>query len=560
MLHYKDRSQLELPINMTGLSDKKFSFLHGSIYHLFRTKILPILPVKIFKKYFSETTGRKSKDIQSMIGLFILQALFDMTEKQAVEAHNFDQRFHYALDLKGRDAYLGLRTFYYYKEKILGKGRDIFDAVLDQIDELISLDTSMQRTDSTLVKLNLKKMSQWELFKTVLIKVLSDIKSEFQAEFETLPEGLRLYVQDSESNTWFTGFAPSKAKEYVHQAARDALTLKDLFENHPEISIREPFQLLLRLIQEQVSVTEDDQLKVEIKDEHKGSALSNPHDPEAQYNGHKKSAGAKLTLSETCSQDTEDPHIIVNVEVDKANVSDTEILLETIEHREEKGRQPEVELTDNGFESDENHQALRDKGIDLVAPPTGEAPDGFGILDFELDESDHTIKSCPMEQPCLENKVNLKRKKTSSYFDIHQCQACPHLHDCPVKISKRKAKVDWNWNKPRLEAKRLIFEQDNETIELFRLRSGGEAPFSELKNTLGLKRLRVRGLAKAKLAIVLRVIGLNLRRLYNWIGNGQGIGASKTREKWLSARFLSFLRLTEPVNSPCESVIYQMAA
>ena len=560
MFHYKDRSQLELPINLTGLSDKKFSLLQESIYHLFRTKILPNLPVKIFKKYFSENIGRKSKDIQSIIGLFILQALFDMTEKQAVEAYNFDQRFHYALDLKGRDAYLGLRTFYYYKEKILGQGRAVFDAVLDKIDELINLDTSMQRTDSTLVKLNLKKMSQWELFKTVLIKVLGDIKSEFKAEFETIPEGLRLYVQGSESNTWFTGFAPSKSEEYVQQAARDALALKELFENHPEISIREPFQLLLRLIQEQVCVTEDDQLKVEIKDEHKGSALSNPHDPEAQYNGHKKSAGVKLTLSETCSQDTNDPHIIVNAEVDKANVSDSEILLGTIEHREEKGLQPEVELTDNGFESDENHQALRDKDIDLVAPPTGEAPDGFGILDFELDESDHTIKSCPMEQPCLENKVNLKRQKTSSYFDINQCRACPHQHDCPVKISKRKAKVDWNWNKPRLETKRLIFEQDDETIDLFRLRSGGEAPFSELKNTLGLKRLRVRGFAQSELAILLRVTGLNLRRLFNWIGSGQGIGASKLREKWLSVHFLSFMRLTEASSSPCEPMYYQMAA
>ncbi|MFP4048668.1 MAG: hypothetical protein ACLFT8_01845 [Desulfovermiculus sp.] len=74
--------------------------------------------------------------------------------------------------------------------------------------------------------------------------------------------------------------------------------MKDLFADLPEISKREPFLLLLRLIEEQITITEDDELKVEIKDEHKGSALSNPHDPEAQYNRHKKTAGVKMTISE----------------------------------------------------------------------------------------------------------------------------------------------------------------------------------------------------------------------------------------------------------------------
>ena len=48
-----------------------------------------------------------------MIGLFIMQAIFDMTNNQAVEAYSFDQRFRYALDLKEREIYLVARTFYY---------------------------------------------------------------------------------------------------------------------------------------------------------------------------------------------------------------------------------------------------------------------------------------------------------------------------------------------------------------------------------------------------------------------------------------------------------------
>jgi len=389
---------------------------------------------------------------------------------------------------------------------------------------------------------------------------LKDINEEFSQDFRSIPEGIQRYIQNDESNTWFAGFSPGKADEYVQQAARDALTLKDLFADHPEISKREPFLLLLRLIEEQITITEDDELKVEIKDEHKGSALSNPHDPEAQYNGHKKTVGVKLTISETCSQDSENPHIITNVEVDKANVSDNEILQETIEHREEKGLQPEVELTDNGYESDDNHQALAGKGIDLVAPPTGEAPDGLGILDFEIDESDHTMKSCPMGQECRENKVNHKNKKTSSYFDVNTCRACPHSQDCPVKITKRKAKVEWNWSKPRLELKRLIFEQDEETIKLFRIRSGGEAVMSEGKNTMGLRRLRVRGFAKAELAIFLALTGLNIKRLFNWLVRHQGSSASKFWENGCLRAFLTFFRPVEVANWPQEPKYIGLAA
>jgi len=105
----------------------------------------------------------------------------------------------------------------------------------------------------------------------------------------------------------------------------------------------------------------DEEIKVELKPECKGSALANPHDPEAQYNGHKKEAGVKATVSETCSADegTENPQIMTNVDVQPANVSDIDILQPSIEEREERGLKPELELTDNGFESDATTRPCR---------------------------------------------------------------------------------------------------------------------------------------------------------------------------------------------------------
>ena len=49
--------------------------------------------------------GRPTKDIQSMLGLFIIQALFDLTDAEAIENYSFSDAYRYALDLP-RDEYL----------------------------------------------------------------------------------------------------------------------------------------------------------------------------------------------------------------------------------------------------------------------------------------------------------------------------------------------------------------------------------------------------------------------------------------------------------------------
>ena len=68
--------------------------------------------------------GRPTKDIQSMLGLFIIQALFDLTDAEAIENYSFSDAYRYALDLP-RDEYLAERTYYLYRSKLLGEGHEV---------------------------------------------------------------------------------------------------------------------------------------------------------------------------------------------------------------------------------------------------------------------------------------------------------------------------------------------------------------------------------------------------------------------------------------------------
>jgi hypothetical protein len=111
-----------------------------SIYHTFRKEILPYLNINILSKHFSNDTGRKTKGLQSVMGLFIIQALMIMTDKEAIEAFCFNDAFRYALDIP-RDEYISERAYYYYRAKLLGEEEKVFDSVLKRIADRINLNT-----------------------------------------------------------------------------------------------------------------------------------------------------------------------------------------------------------------------------------------------------------------------------------------------------------------------------------------------------------------------------------------------------------------------------------
>ena len=192
-----------------------------------------------------------------------------------------------------------------------------------------------------------------------------------------------------------------------------------------------------------------------------------------------------ISRSETVTQ--------VNVHPD--NTSDKTTILDTSEVLEGKGFKPQTLLADKGYDSARNQLDCVDHGLNLVCPTSETPADRFGVMDFIRTE-ENTIISYPMGQQDAEYIVHSKRKKTASHFDPARCRESPHSHDCLIKISKRKAKRDWDWKKPRSEARRRMFAEDTETKTRYRQRTGGEPGFSVAKRKFDLNRLRRRGQEK----------------------------------------------------------------
>ena len=96
-------------------------------------------------------------------------------------------------------------------------------------------------------------------------------------------------------------------------------------------------------------------------------------------------------------------------------------------------------------------------------------------------------------------------------FNKQTCRECPHLKNCPVKLDKKAAFVRYDDKILRL-AQRRAYEHTREFKDRYRWRAGIEGTNSHLKSDVGTERLRVRGMASVRFAVILKALGLNILR------------------------------------------------
>ena len=66
------------------LGPKRLPELKNSRAEIFRSGILPALPVESLRKYYHDKNGRPSKGMYSMLDLMILQQMHDLTDEKTV--------------------------------------------------------------------------------------------------------------------------------------------------------------------------------------------------------------------------------------------------------------------------------------------------------------------------------------------------------------------------------------------------------------------------------------------------------------------------------------------
>jgi hypothetical protein len=498
--------------------------------HLFKAEVFPILfhcedqYAKLYGK-----TGRPNFSVARVLGLCLLQEMNNLSDQEALDAFGFDIRWRYALDTQEEDAYLSRRSLVEFRRRLVAKDpemtlvRSVFKSISKAAIEKLGLSTNEQRLDSTHIISNIRLRGRLDLFSNTITLF---IKSLDQDHFSLVPQPIREWYSH-EPEGWF-GLGQAQHKEKLDQVARYLHRLIIIFKNDDKVKNSEPYQLMIRLFQEQcefIKGVKDKKKKIVLKKKTEGETLQSPYDPDASY-GHKGS-GYSAHITETCNN-ADKPEIITDYEVHGAVRSDAGKALEIIERLESAGLKPETLYADGGYPTVPSALKVIEKEIDFMTPVNRSrlADNVMGRDRFEFDSEGFVI-GCPEGHSPIDHRTlsahNTTDRSMHAIFDGDICKTCKVLDQCPVRAPNHREKGCEARDTagyfrleitPQLRLRDQMYseQQRTEWKDRYKIRAGIEATMSELKRTHGIGKLRVRRAAKVCFAIACKVIACNIKR------------------------------------------------
>ncbi|MHB9099310.1 MAG: transposase [Syntrophales bacterium] len=492
---------------------------------VFREHILRELPVQKIAPYFSEGSGRPTKELYAALGGLILQQMHDLTDEETVEEFCFNIKWHYALDIPGESdesKYLSLKTLWTLRHLVMAKGLDIelFNRTTELLAKAFRVDASRQRIDSVHIRSNMKRLGRLGIFSRGIHVFLVNLKRQRPEIFETIDKELVDRYLTQKALSCFSLVKPSESGKTLEMVARDLFSLVRRFRENREVNSLHSYNTLVRVLKDQCRVTEEQDnqpagMEVKSPKEVSSASLQNPSDPDAGYSGHKGQGYHAQVMETYCDSEEKEVkertlNLITHVEVEPAHVSDAHALIPALESAKERGFSPEEVLADSLYGSDENGEKAKEMGVEIISPamgtPNGEA---LNLSDFTQTENGK-IAACPQGHTPVRFKQG-KKNTCSVAFDSEHCDICPLRERCPVKPGRKRHYLRFDLKTLRIAARRTR-EHTPEFNDKYRWRSGIESTFSGMDKQTGIKHLRVRGLAAVGYCARLKAIGVNLFR------------------------------------------------
>ncbi len=523
MFHIKDRKTGQLFDQWRYLGPKRRKLLDESWAGLFREKLLPELPVERMIPFFSSYMGRPTKELYAMLGAILFQQIFDLTDEEAVTQMAFNLQWHYALDVPEESdgaKYISSKTLWSMRNIVTDNDLDtvLFEQITDTLANVFRVDTTQQRMDSVHIKSNMRRLGRIGILVRCLRKFLVNLKRQYKEFFEALPQALVEKYCSDKAVACFSLVKPSEAERTLVSISQDVFWMVQHFTGHRQVQALYSYSLLSRVLQEQCRVKETadgEFVEIEVKPpkEVPSDSLQNPSDPDAGYSGH-KGQGYQVQILETYSREAPEGsapklELITQVQVEPAHKSDAHALIPALEAVAEKDLAPKEVLADSLYGSDENCEAAKAMGVEVVSPVKRSSGDKVLLLaEFEFAPSGKVVQCPEGQQP---GKVKCRGDRYTAAFEVEGCQNCPRREKCPILPGKRHFYLRYDRKAVRL-AERRAREQTPEFRDRYRYRAGIEGTISAYEARTGVKQLRVRGLEAVRFCATLKATGVNIFR------------------------------------------------
>ena len=513
---------------------------------VFRHVLLEVMPVGDLARHFSDSLGAPTKELYSMAGLVFLADFFGWTAQEAAEAYIFRSDVQYALNLEP-GAEVSTRSVERYQKTFRDNdlAARVFEDVTDRLVRALDLDVSRQRLDSTHVFSHMASFGRTKLLAVAIKRFLTQLQRHDPDAYAALPEDLRQRYAPAQARLCADAKDSEARTRCRQQAAEDLHFVITRFANRADLTNRSTYKALVTIFGQQCELSGD---KVVVKTKTGGDCVQNPSDPDATYDGH-KGPGYQVQIAETCVPGNE-VQLITAALPQTACASDAAAVVPMLDQLEQGARRPEELLVDTLSASDENVQAAEARGVDLVGPVPGRAPEAdpeaLTVDDFAWDERTGTIDACPAGHRPTSCAHDATTATTRVEMPASACAECPFRKQCPIeKAHDGKFTLEFTDKERRLAARRG--EEETEVFqERSAPRSGIESTNSGLKNRLGLGRLRVRGRGSVFRVILHTVAGWNVLRA----------AASQKLRSWVRTQVAQTLKGREsgPTERPCALV------
>jgi len=504
----------------------------------FRRSALPLIDEDAFRDLYHDSNGRPNKPVQTVIGVLLLKEMNDLTDADTIWRVDFDLGWQVALDLDPDEAHVCQKTLHNFRAKLMesDKAKLLFEEMTGRIIEALGISTERQRLDSTHITSNVARLTRLGLFCETARVFLKELRKKAKKKFDAVPAGLRRrYLRDDGGNSSYDDARSSDGRRRIAVCARDVWRLVDRFKGNEKIEALTSYGLVKRLLDEQCELVAEPRGAAEgdadanespapvvlkpAKDV-KSDSLQTPHDPSLTYSG-RKGKGQEVQLAETCGNHDK-PEMITYAERTRSCDSDEKATVPAVENLAERDIRPEVLLADTNYGSTENAIECEKRGTDLVSPVPGpkvdEAEkDAITKADFDVDPKGERKVVCPAGCEAVSERRDGGTGKVRAVFGADTCAACPMQASCPAKPLSDGRRVLRTTVHAVVLAKRRKYERTREFRERYAERAGIEATNSELKRAHGLGRPRIRGVLRVRLAVYLKALACNVKRMVRYL-------------------------------------------
>lgn len=513
--------QIDLINSSTFMDSRIQEELKRSWASLFYELVFSRIDENKFASLYSSETGRPNFPVNILLSLEFIKHMKNYTDEELIEQYRFNYLIMYAVGKRNLgESYFAPRTLYEFRERIYNytkahpEEEDMifsqFNALTDNFLKITGLKTEEQRSDSTEIVPNIKKGGRLSLAFDVLISAVKSIEEDI------LPDFIKVVLEPDFRTQILFRSKGREAKSRLENILNLSLNFINYLKSIGKGEEVHEIEILKRFLSEQTKFDESKNcLIVKENKEISSSSLQSAYDEDITYRKKrdKGSSGYVLNLSETCSKANK-VQLITDYTLKKNNVADIDMLIERLPIIVERTGVKEVYI-DGGYYSERLEEVAEKLGVKLhYTNMTGKKikHSKLPFTSFEI-ESNQTVISCPAGQRPLTSHFNKKNNLIFAEFDREECNKCPFKDICRVEIRKKKSLLRIPRKSLRAAEIRAKIESEQEHKELVSKRAAIEGTNSSLKRAQGIGKLKVCGLIKSTLAVGMKIIGHNFKRV-----------------------------------------------